>query len=46
MIHTSSPRRRARFAVGAIAALTAASGLVAPATGLTARPAQTAPTAR
>ena len=36
MIRTSSPRRRTRFAVGAIAALTVASGLVAPATGATA----------
>ena len=44
MIRTSSPRRRTRFTVGAIAALIAASGLVAPATGLTAGRAQTAPT--
>ena len=44
MIHPSSPRRRTRFAVGAVAALIASSGLVAPGTGLTAVRAQTAPT--
>ena len=43
MNRTSSPRRLARFAVGAIAALTAVSGLVAPPTGLAASPARTAP---
>ncbi len=43
MIRTSSPHRLTRFAVGAIAALTASSGLVTPAAGVTAGRAQTAP---
>jgi hypothetical protein len=45
MIRTSAPRRLRRFTVGAVAALIASSGLVAPATGLTTtRRDQTAPT--
>ena len=43
MDRTSSPRRLVRFAVGAVAAVTVAAGLVAPATGLTESPAQTPP---
>jgi hypothetical protein len=44
MIRISEPRRLRRFTVGAVAALIASSGLVAPATGLTTRGDQTAPT--
>jgi hypothetical protein len=43
MIHTSSPRRPTRFAVGAIAALTAFSGLVAPIGEVSAHVSQAAP---
>ena len=43
MDRTSSPRRLVRFAIGAVAAVTVAAGLVAPATGLTESPAQTPP---
>ena len=42
MIHTSPPRRRARFALGAVAAVIVSSGLVA-ATGSAASRAQTGP---
>ena len=45
MIHTSSPRRSTRFAVGAIAALTASSGLVTATDGPPPAAAQAAPTA-
>ena len=43
MIHPPSPRRLTRFAVGAIAALTASSGLVTPAADVAAGRSQTAP---
>ena len=46
MIYPSSPRRATRFAVGAIAVLTAWSGLVTPSGGASAHVAHPAPTAR